>query len=57
VIGGLEGVASFVEMMDGIDGVDDRSAAVIITPGAIGMPITTTYAARNAPTNPRPNVT
>jgi hypothetical protein len=54
VIGGLEGVASFDEI---IDGVDDRTAVVIVTPGAIGMPITTTYAARNAPTNPRPNVT
>jgi hypothetical protein len=42
VIGGLEGVASFEEMIDGA--VDDRSAVVgvIITPGAIGMPITTT---------------
>jgi hypothetical protein len=57
VIGGLEGVASFEEMIEGV--VDDRSAAVvlIVTPGASGMPSTTTYTARNAPTNPRPNVT
>jgi hypothetical protein len=44
-------------MIDGV--VDDLPAfvVVIVRPGAIGMPITTTYAARNAPTNPRANVT